>query len=174
MLSTGTNEGPGTGSAPRITPAVIEEHIVSEHYFTAYEGAIGAQPMTNGNTPCPPEVLKLLTLCVMVLANGFTIVGKSACASPSNFSREIGQKVAREDAVRQIWPLLGYELRSRLHNASTIGDADVGEALTRMLAHSLGNPEAFRAADAQAILDKFEQDDGETGGSTFIDQLKKK
>ncbi len=55
-----------------------------------------------------------LTLCVLVLKNGFTIVGKSACASPENFNHEVGERVAREDAVRQIWALEGYQLRTSL------------------------------------------------------------
>lgn len=61
-----------------------------------------------------PEPLFLLTFCVIVLRNGFTVTGESACASPENFDAEIGRKIARENAVRKIWPLMGYELRSRL------------------------------------------------------------
>lgn len=63
--------------------------------------------------PCLPA-LNILTLCILTLRNGFTIVGKSACASPALFNEEIGRKIAREDAIRQAWPLLGYELRSKL------------------------------------------------------------
>lgn len=64
-----------------------------------------------------PEVAKslnLLTFCVLVLRNGFTVTGESACASPENFDPEIGQKVARQNAVAKIWPLMGYQLRERL------------------------------------------------------------
>lgn len=160
--------------APRITPAVIEEHISSEHYFTAGDGVMGSIQHPAPEAIEYPEALNLLTICVLVLKNNFTVHGVSACASPSNFSKEIGQKVARQDAINKVWPLLGYELRTRLHNAATVGDDDLGEALTRMLAHSLGNPEAFRSADAQIILDKFEEDEGETGGETsFSQQLNK-
>ena len=35
-------------------------------------------------------------------------------ASPENFNAEIGRKVARENAVDKVWPLMGYELRSKL------------------------------------------------------------
>jgi hypothetical protein len=170
MTSTTINEG------PRITPEIIEEMITSEHYFTAWDGVCG-----NTDYPMPENLardaggpLSLLTMCVLVLQNGYTILGKSACASPSNFSQTIGEKVAREDAIRQVWPLLGYELRSRLYNATRFGDDDLGEALTRMTAHRLGNPEAFRAQDADVILDKLVEDEGETGGHTsFADQLRK-
>jgi Phage protein (N4 Gp49/phage Sf6 gene 66) family len=55
---------------------------------------------------------------VLVLHNGFTVLGKSACASAENFDVEIGRKIAREDAVRQLWTLAGYALRDRLANGS--------------------------------------------------------
>ncbi len=58
--------------------------------------------------------LGLLTFCVLVLRNGFTVTGESACASPENFDAEIGRRIARENAVQKIWPLMGYELRSKL------------------------------------------------------------
>ena len=58
--------------------------------------------------------LGLLTFCVLVLRNGFTVTGESACASPENFDAEIGRKIARQNAEQKIWPLMGYELRSKL------------------------------------------------------------
>lgn len=64
-------------------------------------------------SPIVPE-LKLLTFCVLVLRNGFTVTGESACTSPENFDAELGQKIARKNAVQKIWPLMGYELRSKL------------------------------------------------------------
>lgn len=95
-------------TAPRVTPADIEAEIASEHYFTASQ----AVSLTTGDTP--PAPLDLLTFCIFVMRNGFTIVGKSACASPENFDAELGRKIARQDAISQCWPLLGYELRTRL------------------------------------------------------------
>ena len=116
-------------TAPRITPDDIAANISSEHYFTAGEGVIGAFVAGEfgahgGDTVAvrrdiaSPEVLKqslnLLTFCVLVLRNGFTVYGASACASPENFNAEIGRRIARENAEREIWPLMGYELRSKL------------------------------------------------------------
>jgi hypothetical protein len=49
------------------------------------------------------------------LQNGFTVTGESACASPENFDAEIGRKVARQNAVQKIWPLMGYALKQQLH-----------------------------------------------------------
>jgi hypothetical protein len=111
-------------TAPRITPADIEANIDSEHYFTADEGNYGHQYLRvineNGGVidyearKVPPGALKLLTFCVLVLKNGFTVTGESACASPENFDAEVGRKVARANAVNKVWPLMGYELKSKL------------------------------------------------------------
>lgn len=55
-----------------------------------------------------------LTLAICVMQNGFTVVGQSAAASPENYNEDIGQRLALKDAERQIWPLLGYQLRELL------------------------------------------------------------
>jgi len=104
-------------TAPRITPADIEANIDSEHYFTAGQGATFGTTDVAGtaNEGYPPSALNLLTFCVLVLRNGFTVTGESACASPQNFDAEIGRKIARQNAIDKVWPLMGYELRSRLH-----------------------------------------------------------
>lgn len=98
-------------TAPRITPDDIEENIVGEHFFTAAEGLAGREvaPITNA-----PQALSLLTFCVLLLRNGFTITGESACASPENFDAELGRKIARKNAIEKIYPLMGYELRTKL------------------------------------------------------------
>ena len=94
-------------TAPRITPEMIENTIACENYFTAAQAAEGCgQPVH--------EAHRHLTICVLVLRNGFTIVGTSACASPENFDAELGRRIARMDAVNQIWSLEGYRLRSEL------------------------------------------------------------
>lgn len=48
------------------------------------------------------------------MQNGFTVIGKSAPASPENFNAELGRQFAYDDAVRQLWPLMGYALRDKL------------------------------------------------------------
>lgn len=104
-------------TAPRVTPADIEANIASEHYFTAADGSAGrAYHETTENVFAYEngQELHLLTFCVLVLRNGFTVTGESACASPENFDAEIGRKIARQNAVAKIWPLMGYELRSKL------------------------------------------------------------
>lgn len=98
-------------SGPRVTPADIEAEIASEWYINGGTGVVpdGFQP------PVPAEhPLRLLTFCVLVLRNGFTVTGESACASPENFNAEIGRRIARENAVNKVWPLLGFRLRDKL------------------------------------------------------------
>ena len=99
-------------TAPRITPTDVEANIASEWYINAGDGVKpdDFQPPVPANHP-----LRLLTFCVLVLKNGFTVTGESACASPENFDAEVGQKIARRNAVDKIWPLMGYELKSKLH-----------------------------------------------------------
>ncbi|MDN7897186.1 Gp49 family protein [Burkholderia cepacia] len=101
-------------TAPRLTPTDIEAAIVSEHFFTA------ADPfLIDGGWPDDlPQALRLLTFCVLVLRNGFTVTGESACASPENFDRDIGRKIARQNAVGKIWPLEGYLLKQRLRDGA--------------------------------------------------------
>jgi hypothetical protein len=119
-------------TAPRITPADLVANIASVHYFTAGEGVIGAFAAADlrkneGDAVVPagaahPDLLKpalnLLTFCVLVLRNGFTVTGESACASPENFDADIGQKIAYEDAKQKVWPLMGYQLKEQLYQST--------------------------------------------------------
>ncbi|MFC4927873.1 MULTISPECIES: Gp49 family protein [Delftia] len=101
-------------TAARVTPDDIQREIVGEHYFTAEQGARhpdAKNPLDFGDIP---ENLGLLTFCVLRLRNGFTVTGESACASPENFDAAIGRRIARENAVQKIWPLLGFRLRDKL------------------------------------------------------------
>ena len=101
-------------TAPRITPADIEANIVSCYFFTAEDGVTGEETAHARPQAVYEAELSLLTFCVLVLRNGFTVTGESACASPKNFDAEVGKKIARQNAVNKVWPLMGYELKSRL------------------------------------------------------------
>ncbi|MFA1289963.1 Gp49 family protein [Xanthomonas axonopodis pv. nakataecorchori] len=104
-------------TAPRVTPTDIEAEIDGEYFFTAADGVQGVphhlqdeiMRMTGYH-----ESLRLLTFCVLHLRNGFTVTGESACASPENFDADIGRKIARQNAVAKIWPLVGFRLRDTL------------------------------------------------------------
>ena len=107
-------------TAPRVTPDQVESEIASTHYFTALQGARmeGLDYMDKLGQVSQPQPLEpalgLLTFCVLILSNGFTVTGESACASPENFDENLGRKIARANAVNKIWPLLGFRLRDQL------------------------------------------------------------
>jgi hypothetical protein len=102
-------------TAPRITEADVEGAIASEWYINAGDGVVpdDFQP------PVPAKhQLRQVTICVLVLRNGYKLVGvNEGPVSADNFNAEIGRKYARQKAVDQVWPLLGYELRTKLSQA---------------------------------------------------------
>lgn len=98
----------------KITLEDLEDQIVSCYFFTAKEGVIGEEFLNERPEAVYENSLDLLTFCVLVLRNGFTVTGKSACVSPKAFNAEVGKKIARINAVNEIWPLLGYTLKTRL------------------------------------------------------------
>lgn len=81
-------------NAPRIRPADIDAEVLAEQYH-----------IFPGTTT---------TICLLTLRNGFSVTGESVAASPENFDREIGRKVARDNARNKIWPLLYFRLRDAL------------------------------------------------------------
>lgn len=105
-------------TAPRVTPEDIEANIVSEHYFTAadaYRSNPCYDPNGHPHEPLPaPAPLELLTFCVLVLRNGFTVPGESYCADAERFDAETGRNEARKDAINKAWPLMVYALKERL------------------------------------------------------------
>ena len=95
-------------TAPRVTLTDIEDNIAAEYSFTA-DAAVTAL------TAPSHDSLKLLTFYVLVLRNGFTVTGESACASPENFDAELGRKIARQNAIDKVWPLMGYEVKTQVY-----------------------------------------------------------
>lgn len=89
-------------TGPRVTPADIDAKIVDEAYYRF-----------PGTT---------VTVCCLTLANGFNVVGESACASPENFDALIGSGLAFANARKKIWALEGYALRERLSSQPAQGE----------------------------------------------------
>lgn len=92
---------------PRVSLDDMKAKIAAENYFTVGDAAraLGQPAM---------DALDLLTVCVLTMRNGFTVIGKAAPASPENFDAEKGRLFAYEDAIKQLWLLEGYALRERL------------------------------------------------------------
>lgn len=61
-----------------------------------------------------PGVIPHMTIAVVIMYNGFAVVGKTAPADVENYDKGLGERFAYEDAVRQLWQLEGYALRCRL------------------------------------------------------------
>jgi len=113
----------GADKYPRVTQADIEAEIVAEFSYCVghalaengtYFGVYQTKDGTDGTNELARRALGLLTICVLVLRNGFTVTGESACASPENFNPDIGRRIARENAVQKMWPLMGYALKDKL------------------------------------------------------------
>ncbi len=94
---------------PRVSLADMESKIERELYFNAADMEEKCLGTASARNP-----LSLLTICILVMQNGFTVIGKSAPASPENFDEEKGKRFAYEDAIKQLWPLEGYALREKL------------------------------------------------------------
>lgn len=96
-------------TAPRITPDHIDALLQkSQVGFWQPEGTT-------------------LTVCVIQLPNGFTVIGESAAVSLKNFQADIGQSEAFKKAKDKIWALEGYRLKSELY-AMEMANLSRGEA----------------------------------------------
>lgn len=81
-------------NAPRITPAIVDSKIVGEAFYTF-----------PGTT---------VTICLLTLENGYSVTGESAAASIENYDKEIGDRIARDNARDKIWHLEAYLLKQNI------------------------------------------------------------
>jgi hypothetical protein len=66
---------------------------------------------------------QVLRWAVLTTANGFAVAGKPSCAvSKENDDAEKGESIAIENSKDELWPLMGYELKSRLSNQAQLPD----------------------------------------------------
>lgn len=100
-------------TAPRVTPADLDAAIEAVDYHVF--------PRT------------MLTVCCLTLKNGFTVTGESACVSPANFNKELGEKIAFGHARDKIWPLLGYLLRDKLYLEQRVKEEMLAKARVKGL-----------------------------------------
>lgn len=107
--------------ARSVTPQDVKSCIKAAYYLNASE-AVDKALHPFGLESVYAEDLKLLTLCILVLNNGFTIVGKSACADPNKYDDQIGRKLAYADACKQVEPFLGFLLKQDLYEEEIFED----------------------------------------------------
>jgi len=147
MTSVTEEELVASATAERVTNDFAEQAIIGEYWFTT------DQPFSFENIPTFHRTqLSLLTICVLVLENGFTVIGESACAHPENFNQDIGRRLAREAAKRKVWPLLGYALRTKLALKADAAEASkagmsthVGTKVVHARPMTLGNYNELRS-----------------------------
>lgn len=60
------------------------------------------------------------TLCVLTLANGFEVLGQSACVDPAEYDQKKGEHWAYQNARSKVWELEGYRLREALYAADNV------------------------------------------------------
>ncbi|OWQ91999.1 hypothetical protein CDN99_06470 [Roseateles aquatilis] len=85
-------------TAPRVTRSQIEDAIASIDFVT-HTSASG----------------QILRWAVLNMVNGYAVVGRpSVAVSPENDDAELGKEIATDNSINEAWPLLGYELKSKL------------------------------------------------------------
>ena len=86
-------------NAPRLSPAALDAEIKSVEYV---------KHITHSG--------RVLRWCVINTHCGACITGSpSVTVSLENDNQAIGEEVAYQNACREMWPLLGYALKDRLH-----------------------------------------------------------
>lgn len=89
--------------APRVTKEYVESRL-GVPVFTRFSDTV--------------------TICHLVVDNGFSVRGESACVNPENYNQEIGEKIAYDNAFRQLWPLFGFLLAEKTYRAGPVGLED--------------------------------------------------
>jgi len=93
QLSQKLSESP----APRVTKKQIESRIASVSFVRQFD---------------------TVTLCNIKLDNGFSVRGESACVNPENYNKEIGERIAYDNAFDKLWPLFGFLLAEDNFNST--------------------------------------------------------
>lgn len=81
-----------------VGPRITEDHVTNKIVRTLYHLFADTE----------------VTVCCLILENGYSVTGTSACASPENFDVELGKKIAYDKAAQKIWGLEAYLLKERM------------------------------------------------------------
>lgn len=64
---------------------------------------------------------QVLRWAILTAKNGHAVHGEPSCSvSPANDNQEIGEKIAIENARRNLWPLMGYALKQNLYDSENL------------------------------------------------------
>lgn len=85
---------------PRLTDAYLETLIVHEDYYH-YPGT-------------------RVTVCCLVVENGFSITGEAVCANPNQFDFTAGKRQARRNTLKRLKEYEHYLLRQRLYETGRV------------------------------------------------------
>ncbi|HBT0132017.1 TPA: hypothetical protein MAZ80_002867 [Klebsiella pneumoniae] len=90
-------------TAPRVTLSDFKENIVNTE-IVKHVSVTG----------------QVLRWAVLTTKNGFAVTGRPSCsASSENDNAVIGEQIAIENAENELWPLMGYALKQRLHDSGS-------------------------------------------------------
>lgn len=81
--------------APRITREDVEKRIESVNYIVLDGGCT--------------------TVCGLMFDNTWQTIGTSSCVSPENYDKEMGEKLAYDDAVMSSIPFFAFLLCEQEH-----------------------------------------------------------
>lgn len=111
------------GEAPKVTLEDIEANIVAEHYFSGIDGVNGAIAAETYVARYRPEAEKadliplgMITFCVLITKNKYTVWGVSKPVSVENFDPALGMKYARANAIKELWAPMAYLLAEKRAN----------------------------------------------------------
>lgn len=89
-------------TAPRVKPEDITANIAHTEFLTH---------VSKGG--------QVLRWAILTTQSGFAVVGKpSVSVSSENDNEKIGRQVAYDNSRNELWPLMGYALKERLHASS--------------------------------------------------------
>lgn len=98
-----------------VSKSSIEAKIRGVYFINAGEAI---KSSNGGYTDRDLEELKLVTICIIILENGFKVEGTSACVDPKIYNEAIGQEEAYKNAFEKIWEKEGYLLKQKLFEES--------------------------------------------------------
>ncbi len=100
-----TNEELDTKLAESPAPRVTKEYMESRIALTSFHA------IEDSYAPVP--VAPTATICNILLDNGYSVRGESACVNKANYNKEIGEKISYDNAFQKLWALFGFLLAEK-------------------------------------------------------------